>query len=113
VHGLSASASEAAQQVRGQIASLGASGDAGAAVAALDRKIEAIGLAAVATRLAGVMNLLQGADVAPTTLQLKTIAAARAAGSTAMTKWTAVRTVDVPAANLTLKAAGLETLAVK
>ncbi len=103
----------AAQQVRDQIARLGASGDAGAAVAALDRKIEAIGLAAAATRLAGVMNLLQGADVAPTTLQLKTIAAARAAGTTAMTKWTAVRTVDVPAANLKLKAAGLETLAVK
>jgi hypothetical protein len=59
------------------------------------------------------MNLLQSADVTPTTLQLKTIAAARAAGTTAMTKWTTVRTVDVPAANLTLKAAGLETLAVK
>jgi len=80
---------------------------------AFDRTIEAIGLAAAATRLAGVMNLLQSVDVTPTTLQLKTIAAARAARTTAMTKWTAVRTVDVPAANVTLKAAGLETLAVK
>jgi photosystem II stability/assembly factor-like uncharacterized protein len=106
-------AAPVAQQVRDQIARVGASGDAGAAVAALDRKIEAIGLAAAATRLAGVMNLLQGADVAPTTLQLKAIAAARAAGTAATTKWTAVRTVDVPAANLKLKAAGLETLAVR
>jgi hypothetical protein len=106
-------AAAAAQQVRDQIARLGASGDAGAAVAALDKKIEAIGLAAAATRIAGVMNLLQSADVTPTTLQLKTIAAARAAGSTAMTKWTTVKTVDVPASNVTLRAAGRDTLAVK
>jgi photosystem II stability/assembly factor-like uncharacterized protein len=64
-------------------------------------------LAGVSAGLAGVMNLLQGADVRPTTVQLQAIAAARAAASTAMTRWNAVNTVDIPALNATLKAAGL------
>jgi len=57
--------------------------------------------------LAGVMNVLQGADVRPTTVQLDAIANARATASKAMAKWTAIKTVDLPALNATLKAAGL------
>jgi hypothetical protein len=64
-------------------------------------------LAAASAALAGVMNLLQGADVRPTTVQLDAIANARATASTAMTKWTAIKTVDLPALNAKLKAAGL------
>jgi photosystem II stability/assembly factor-like uncharacterized protein len=57
--------------------------------------------------LAGVMNLLQGADVQPTTVQLTAIANARAAASRVMTRWTALKTVDLVALNAKLKAAGL------
>jgi photosystem II stability/assembly factor-like uncharacterized protein len=64
-------------------------------------------LAAASAALAGVMNLLQGADVRPTTVQLDAIANARATASKAMTKWTAIKTVDLPALNAKLKAAGL------
>ena len=57
------------------------------------------------------MNLLQGADVRPTTVQLDAIARARAAASRAMARWTAVKTVDLPALNAKLKAAGLPAIA--
>jgi hypothetical protein len=56
------------------------------------------------------MNLLQSADVRPTTVQLKTIAAARASASATMAKWTAIKTIDLPAANTKLTAAGLAAL---
>jgi hypothetical protein len=119
-----------------------ASGDMAAALDALDKKIETVagvsggggrgGAASAAGRgtasasqageatlnsaaagLAGVMNALQSADVQPTTMQLKAIAAARAAGSSAMTKWTAIKSVDLPAMNAKLKAAGLGPLAIE
>ena len=53
------------------------------------------------------MNLLQGADVRPTTVQLNAIAAARATAAKAMARWTAVKTVHLPALNAQLAAAGL------
>src|SRR5205085_7382843 len=56
-------------------------------------------LSGAAAGLSGVMNLLQAADVQPTALQLKAIASARAAGTAAMARWTAIQTVDVPALN--------------
>src|SRR5262249_49942186 len=56
-------------------------------------------LAGASASLAGVMNLLQGADVRPTTVQLKAIAAARASASATVAKWTSIKTVDLPATN--------------
>jgi photosystem II stability/assembly factor-like uncharacterized protein len=69
-------------------------------------------LASAAAGLSGVMNVLQAADVQPTAVQLKAIAAARAAGAAAMARWTAIKTVDVPAINAKLKAAGMPSLVV-
>jgi hypothetical protein len=59
------------------------------------------------------MNVLQSADVQPTTVQLKAITAARAAGTAAMARWTAIKTVDLAAINAKLKTAGLGPLTVK
>jgi hypothetical protein len=67
-------------------------------------------LAGASAALAGVMNLLQGADVAPTTVQLNAIAGARASASQTMAKWTAIKTADLSALNAKLKAAGLGTI---
>ena len=69
-------------------------------------------LASAAAALSGVMNVLQAADVQPTAVQLKAIAAARATGAAAMARWTAIKTVDVPAINAKLKAAGMPPLVV-
>jgi hypothetical protein len=93
-------------------------GPANAAVAAGGRGAALAGQAGVslssaATGLSAVMNSLQAADVQPTTLQLKAITAARAAGTAAMARWTAIKTVDVPAMNAKLKAAGLPAIAAK
>jgi photosystem II stability/assembly factor-like uncharacterized protein len=68
-------------------------------------------LSAASAALAGVMNLLQGADVRPTTVQLTAIANARTTAAETMAKWTAIKTVDVVAVNAALKAAGLPSLA--
>ena len=57
------------------------------------------------------MNLLQGADVRATAVQLNAIAEARAAAAKAMARWTAFKTADLAAANAKLKAAGLAPVA--
>ena len=67
-------------------------------------------LSGASAALAGVMNILQGADVRPTTVQLKAITAARTAAASAMVKWTAIKTVDLPALNGSCVAAGLPPL---
>jgi hypothetical protein len=67
-------------------------------------------LSGASASLAGVMNLLQGADVRPTAVQLEAIAGARTAASQAMARWTAVKTVDLLALNTQLKAAGLPAI---
>ena len=111
-------AARQARAIRDQIAArkAQASGPAAAALTTLDSSIEALlgtpaaggdTLSAAGGGLAGVMNSLQGADVQPTTVQLTAISRARASAATAMAKWTAIRSVDVPAANATLAAAGL------
>jgi hypothetical protein len=56
------------------------------------------------------MNLLQGADVQPTTVQLEAIASARAAAAAVMARWTAIKTVDLAALNAKLKLAGLNQI---
>jgi len=64
-------------------------------------------LSGVSASLAALMNLLQGADVRPTTVQVNALTAARAAAERTLAKWRAVKTVDLPALNAQLKAAGL------
>jgi hypothetical protein len=44
-------------------------------------------------------------------VQLSAIAAARAAAAKAMLRWSAIKTVDLPAVNAQLRAAGLAALA--
>jgi hypothetical protein len=53
------------------------------------------------------MNSLQSADVAPTANQKAAIVAARQAGNVAMLKWSALRTTELAALNVKLKAAGV------
>jgi hypothetical protein len=67
-------------------------------------------LTGVSAALAAVMNLLQGADVRPTTVQLNAIAAARGAAAKTMARWQAVKAVDLPALNAQLVAAGLSPI---
>jgi hypothetical protein len=67
-------------------------------------------LSAASAALAGVMNLLQGADVRPTAVQLAAITSARTTAAETMARWTAIKTVDLVALNATLKAAGLPAL---
>ncbi|HYM22906.1 MAG TPA: hypothetical protein VEU08_06850 [Vicinamibacterales bacterium] len=133
-------ASRQARSVRDQIASLkaSASGAASDALTALDGKLEALApapvpnagrggrgggrvggppapagsLAGASASLAGVMNLLQAADVKPTTVQLNAVAAARTSAAAIMSKWMAIKTIELPAANAKLAAAGLATLKV-
>jgi hypothetical protein len=114
-------------------------GDLAAAVTAFDKKVEAVigvpggggrgagvgggaapgaapgqpTLSSAAAALSGVMNVLQSADVQPTAVQLRAIAAARAAGSAALAKWTALKAVDLPSLNAKLKAAGLKAIEIK
>ena len=67
-------------------------------------------VASTGAGLAGVMNSLMGADVQPTANQVRAITEAQTAYTAAMAKWTTLRTVDLPALNLKLKAAGLEAI---
>jgi hypothetical protein len=60
--------------------------------------------------LAGVMNSLQGADVAPTTLQVNAIASARTNAARVMARWSALARTDLPLLNAKLTAAGLAPL---
>ncbi len=85
-----------------------ASGAVAASLAALDQKLETI--VSGSTGLAGIMNILQGADVRPTTVQLKAVTAARTAAARAAAGWTAIKSVDLPALNSTLTAAGLTAM---
>ena len=93
-----------------------ASGGVAESLDLLDKKVLAVAgrapagpetLAGASASLAGVMNILQGADVRPTTVQLKAITTARTAAASAMMKWAAIRTIDLPAVNAKLAAAGL------
>ena len=56
------------------------------------------------------MNLLQGADVAPTANQRATISVARAGAASAMARWTALKTTDLAALNSQLAGAGLDRI---
>jgi hypothetical protein len=58
------------------------------------------------------MNLLQGADVRPTAVQLTAITDARTSVAATMAKWTAIKASDLVTMNATLKAAGLPALTI-
>jgi hypothetical protein len=64
----------------------------------------------VATSLAGLMNSMQAADVAPTSNTLQAVTAAQQRAARVMARWNALRTVDLQALNAKLKAAGLTTI---
>jgi hypothetical protein len=57
------------------------------------------------------MNSMQAADVAPTSATLASVNAAQTAATGVMARWNALRTVDLPALNAALKAAGLGPIA--
>jgi photosystem II stability/assembly factor-like uncharacterized protein len=61
----------------------------------------------IRNQLSGLMNSMQAADVAPTANTLAAVTAARAVAARVMAKWNALRTVEFPALNARLKAAGL------
>jgi photosystem II stability/assembly factor-like uncharacterized protein len=84
-------AARAAQALRDKIAALVASGNTDNTLAAFDKKLADLNLGGAASGLAGVMNLLQSADVAPTDVQMKAIAAARATASADMAKWAVLK----------------------
>ena len=67
---------------------------------------------AVSTALGGLMNSMQGADVAPTAITVAAVNAAQTNAARVMARWNAIRTVDLPALNAQLKAAGVPALAI-
>jgi photosystem II stability/assembly factor-like uncharacterized protein len=67
-------------------------------------------LMSATSALTGVMNLLQAADVQPTTVQLAAITRAQQLAARVMARWTALEGPDLAALNATLKAAGLEPI---
>jgi len=66
---------------------------------------------AISSLLSGQMNSMQAADVAPTSATLTAVTAAQTAAARVMAKWNVLKTVDLPALNATLKAAGLPPVA--
>jgi hypothetical protein len=67
---------------------------------------------AVSSSLGAVMNAMQAADVAPTANTLAAVTAAQQNAARVMARWTALRTVDLPALNAKLKGAGLAPLTI-
>jgi hypothetical protein len=67
-------------------------------------------LTSVEGSLTGSMNLLQSADVTPPVSSVATMTQAQQAAAAVMARWTTVKTVDLPAVNAQLKAAGLPAL---
>lgn len=62
---------------------------------------------AIRGQLSGLMNSMQAADVAPTANILAAVSGARATAARVTAKWNALRTIELPALNARLKAAGL------
>ncbi len=126
-----ASAGEGARNLRQQIAAVRsrASGTLAASLGAFDQRLERLlgaGAAAPAGRFGGrggsappaipalsavvnAMNSLASADVTPTTLQLQTVTAARAAGDRALAEWASLRR-ELTTLNAALRSADLPPL---
>ena len=64
----------------------------------------------IASTLGALVNTLGAADVAPTAVQLETLTRARATAQRVMTRWRAITTAELAAANAALKLAGLPPL---
>ena len=99
-----------ATALEGQRAAAGSGGGRGAMGGGrgeLAAPAAADSLWAVSTSLAGQMNAMQAADVAPTATTLAAATAALGAADPVMARWGSLKTVDLPALNATLKAAGL------
>lgn len=101
-----------AQSLHDQIAKLVATAPQAVmnALSAFDKQLTDAGLAVAATGLSGAMNQLQGADVAPTDVQMKAILTARSNGAAALATWTSLKTTGLGAINAKLTAAGLAAL---
>ena len=67
-------------------------------------------LTSVEASLAGSMNLLQSADVTPPASSVATMTQAQQAAAAVMARWATIKTIDLPAVNAQLKAAGLPVL---
>jgi photosystem II stability/assembly factor-like uncharacterized protein len=67
----------------------------------------------VSSALGALMNSMQAADVAPTANTLTAVTAAQQNAARVLARWTALRSVDVPALNVQLKAAGLATIVIE
>jgi photosystem II stability/assembly factor-like uncharacterized protein len=89
-----------------------AAGAAKTSLEAFTKKLDAITtgptdtLAAAAGSLGGLINALGAADVQPTANQSSAITTARATAARVMARWRAIETVDLPALNAALRAAG-------
>ncbi len=88
----------------------GRGGRGGAAGAPVSPDTET--LATIATSLGSQMNLLQGADVTPQASSVQTMTRSQADAAAVMARWTRLRTIDLPALNLQLKAAGLPAIVI-
>ncbi|RPJ75635.1 MAG: hypothetical protein EHM24_03890 [Acidobacteria bacterium] len=65
---------------------------------------------AASALLAGQMNTMQAADVAPTAITLEGVNAALRAAEVVLARWGSLKDTDLPALNATLKAAGLPVI---
>jgi len=70
-------------------------------------------LAGISGSLSMLMNLLQGADAAPTTQATEAVAGARKSLADVLGRWKELRTGDLPKLNAQLKQAGLPIIEIK
>jgi len=102
-----------ATALEGQRAAAGAGGGRGAAGGGrgeIAASADPDSLWAVSASLAGQMNAMQAADVAPTANTLAAVTAALSSADSVMGRWASLKSVDLPAINATLKAAGLSAI---
>jgi len=60
-----------------------------------------------------LMNSLQGADVGPTVVQRSAIASARLSAGATLARWNTMRTTELAALNVKLRAVGLPPISVE
>jgi hypothetical protein len=102
-----------ATALEGQRAAAGAGGGRGAAGGGrgeIAAPAAPDSLWAVSALLAGQMNAMQAADVAPTANTLAAVTTALNAADSVMARCASMKSVDLPALNATLKAAGLPAI---
>ncbi|HKC87210.1 MAG TPA: glycoside hydrolase, partial [Blastocatellia bacterium] len=118
------------RKLRDQLRSLkerAGQGTVGSAIAALDQKAAAIegaaggfgprggggsGLARLASDLLSIMNLVEGADVTPTTQAVAASEAAQKSLAEALSSWSEIKDKDVKSINEQLRQAGLPAIGI-